>query len=257
MYFKVICTIRTGTCMCEYDMCVCSEINIARGLQCPNWNTPRKMKHMKFLLIEPKFLMILNYEKSLQWERTEKWDLVNGLFVCMLYCVNTLHCWNSWIMLALVALLTIWGGLGIRDFWWDFLEEAAVQPSQRSTKTSFCSQLSASQRECESVAPRSSPCRSSRQGPVAAASRQLSQAEARAMLHTHRAVPPHSTIYLSFVAHNQAQLQMAQLHGPRTVKSLFCCVNSRLLPWPGRKRGGQESPQTSLGSLRARRAGAH
>ena len=116
---------------------------------------------------------------------------------------------------------------------------------------------SALQSEFESIALRSSPCRSSHQGPIAAASRQVSEAEARAMVHTHGAVPPHSTIYLSFVAHNWRQLQMAQLHSLYTVKSLFSCVNPCLLPWPRKKRDGQESPQTSLGSLRVRRARAH
>lgn len=102
--------------------------------------------------------------------------------------------------------------------------------------------LSVTENGFERVALRDSPCLSSRQGPVTAASRQVSEAEAKAMLRTHRAIPLHSTIYLSFVAHNWGRLQMAQLHRLYTVKSLFSCVNSWLLPWPGKKREGQESP---------------
>lgn len=101
--------------------------------------------------------------------------------------------------------------------------------------------LSVTESGFERVALRSSPCLSSCQGPVAATNRQVSEAEAKAMLHTHRAVPLHSTIYLSFVAHNWGWLQMAQLHRLYTVKSLFGCVNSCLVPWPGKRRDGQES----------------
>lgn len=129
---------------------------------------------------------------------------------------------------------------------WDFLENAAVPPLpvRDQLKLHFASfpALGVTESGFERVALRSSPCLSSRQGPVAAASRRVSEAEAKAMLHTHRAVPLHSTIYLSFVAHNRGRLQMAQLRRLYTVKSLFGCVNSCLLPWPGKRRDGQESP---------------
>lgn len=127
---------------------------------------------------------------------------------------------------------------------WDFLENAAVHPHQRSTETSFCF-FSCARRYREwfwksRPVQLSLPKLPSRA--IAAASRQVSEAEAKAMLHTHRAVPLHSTIYLSFVAHNWGRLQMAQLHRLYTVKSLFRCVNSCLLPSPGKRRDGQESP---------------
>lgn len=129
------------------------------------------------------------------------------------------------------------GGHGI--FW----RRQCYTPIRDQLKLHFASfpVLSVTENGFERVALRDSPCLSSRQGPVTAASRQVSEAEAKAMLHTHRAVPLHSTIYLSFVAHNWGWLQMAQLHRLYTVKSLFCCVNSWLLPWPGKKTEGQES----------------
>lgn len=142
------------------------------------------------------------------------------------------------------------GGHGI--FW----RTQQYTPARDQPKLHFSSfpALSITESGLERVARRSSPCLSSRQGPVAAASRQVSEAEAKAMLHTHRAAPLHSTIYLSFVAHNWGRLQMAQLHRLYTVKSLFGWVNACLLPWPGKRRDGQESPTNNLGSLRARRA---
>lgn len=130
------------------------------------------------------------------------------------------------------------GGHGI--FW----RTQQYTPARDQPKLHFSSfpALSITESGLERVARRSSPCLSSRQGPVAAASRQVSEAEAKAMLHTHRAAPLHSTIYLSFVAHNWGRLQMAQLHRLYTVKSLFGWVNACLLPWPGKRRDGQESP---------------
>lgn len=77
-------------------------------------------------------------------------------------------------------------------------------PIRDQLKLHFASfpELSVTENGFERIALRSSPCLSSCQGPTAAASRQVSEAEAKAMFHTHRAVPLHSTIYLSFVAHN-------------------------------------------------------
>lgn len=141
-----------------------------------------------------------------------------------------------------------WIWTGINNFWMEgmgfFWRRQQYTPIRDQLKLHFASfpALSVTENGFERVALRDSPCLSSRQGPVTAASRQVSEAEAKSMLHTHRAVPLHSTIYLSFVAHNWGWLQMAQLHRLYTVKSLFSCVNSWLLPWPGKKTEGQESP---------------
>lgn len=126
-------------------------------------------------------------------------------------------------------------------FFWRRQQYTPIRDQLKLHFSSFPA-LSVSENGFERVALCDSPCLSSHQGPVTAASRQVSEAEAKAMLHTHRAVPLHSTTYLSFVAHNRGWLQMAQLHRLYTVKSLFRCVNYWLLPWSGKKTEGQESP---------------
>lgn len=85
-----------------------------------------------------------------------------------------------------------------------FLRRQQYPPIKEKLKLHFASfpAISVTESGFERVALRRFPCLSSRQGPIAATSRQVSEAEAKAMLHTHRAVPFHSTIYLSFVAHN-------------------------------------------------------